>query len=203
MDPNYKYILCIDIGINHLAFVLLEITKDFDCNDIIWFDMFDITKHQHLDKESEKKCELYHTKTIADWLSHIFYLHHELFEHVDYILIERQPPTGLVAVEQLIYFKYRNKSILIHPKKVHSFFGWKDEYEQRKEKSVKVFKYRLEKSQRIYLLDQFNRFERQHDISDAYILSTVFLNEMKLKNKPKKTFTIYGQDLTQFGFSKQ
>lgn len=192
MEPNtdkYLYILSIDIGIINLGLILLECNKDYTLHDIIWFDLINITSFNHLDRQSEKECRLSHTKTFTDWLSHIFYLHHELFTLCSHILIERQPPSGHVAVEQLLFFNFREKSVLIHPRSVHSFMGWKqeDNYEIRKKKSVEVLQYRLLRSERKYLQQEFDKFNRQHDISDAYIQSLYFLSKKYIENKMNKS----------------
>lgn len=185
---NCKYILSIDIGIKHLALILVECTDEYIYEDIIWFDLIDITKFQHLDAESKKTCHLYHTKTIADWLSHVMYLHSELFDMVDHVLIERQPPQGHTSVEQLLFFKYREKSVLMSPRSIHKFFGWSItvDYNQRKEKSVEILKYRLCNSTRPWLLNELNRFERQHDISDAFLQVVFFLHHKYIQTKIQK-----------------
>jgi hypothetical protein len=203
---KYLYILSIDIGIINLGFILLECNKDYTLHDIVWFDLINITTFNHLDKESEKKCKLLHTKTFSDWLSHIFYLHRELFELCTHILIERQPPNGHVAVEQLLYFNFRNKAILIHPRSVHSFMGWKQEdYEQRKEKSIQSLHYRIIRSERTYLLDEFNKYDRKHDISDAYIQALYFLSEKYINYKllKRNEDCISSLELDKFRFIKK
>lgn len=183
-NSNFKYILSIDIGITHLGLVLVECTMDYIFNDIIWFELIDITKFHHLDFESKKKCKLYHTKTISDWLSHIMYLHTELFDLVEHILIERQPPQGYTAVEQLLYFQYRSKAFLISPRSVHKFFGWGTEtYEERKLKSIEIIKFRIK---RLWLQDYFQKIARQHDISDAFIQTIFFLCEKNLQFRKEK-----------------
>lgn len=176
-SEKYLYVLSIDIGIINLAFVLLECNKNYTIHDIVYFELFDITTFPHLDKHSKKTCTIKHTKTIADWLEHIFYLNTELFDLCTHILIERQPPQGHVAVEQLFYYKFREKAVLVHPRSVHSYFRWNStiNYEKRKEKSVEIMQYRLAKTKRSWLVQQFEQMDRQHDISDAYIQAVYFL----------------------------
>jgi hypothetical protein len=202
---NTTYILSIDIGIKHLAMVLIATSKTYEFKEIIWFELVDITQFVHLDQDSKHKCKLFHTRTISDWLSHVFYLNTELFNLAEFILIERQPPQGHVAIEQLIYFNFRNKSVLVHPRSVHKFFNWtnEDTYEIRKQKSVKILKRQLEKGSRTYLLDEFNQLDRQHDISDAYIQALFFLHlkqtEIK-KSKPLSRFDSLNQ-LDKYAFN--
>ena len=176
-NSNFNYIVSVDVGIKNLALVLIEYTKEYIFNDIVWFELIDITQHVHLDSESQIDCKLFHSKTITDWLLHVMYLHNELFEYAQYIIIERQPPRGHVAIEQLLFFKYREKAILISPVSVHRFFGWSAEvnYEQRKEKSVAILKYKLEKTNRPWLHTELNKLKRQHDISDAVLQTLYFL----------------------------
>ena len=181
----YDYILSVDIGVQHLAFVLLEVQRDESTlHDIVWYELIDITKFQHLE-DSPDKCTLPHTRTFADWLSHVFFLHTELFDAVQTILIERQPPTGFVVIEQLLFFHYRFKAVLVHPRSVHSWLGWgraglgemaaDEAYEERKRRSVQYFEYYLGNSPRDYLVLQFAAYERQHDVADAFCQAMFFL----------------------------
>jgi hypothetical protein len=169
-DPKqYRYVLSIDIGIHHLGMVLVELNRDYSFHDLIWFDCVNITHFQHLDQESRRTCTLYHTRTVSDWLSHLFYLHSELFDSCEHILLERQPPVGQVAVEQLIFFKFRHKTVLVHPRAVHAHFGWtRLSYEQRKAKSTAMLEFRLDRTPRTWLREEYAKLSRNHDVGDAY-----------------------------------
>lgn len=183
---KYRYLLSIDIGIKHLGMILLQCNQDYSINDIVWFELVDITEFHHLDVASEKTCELFHCKTMADWLSHIFYLHSELFDLSEYILIERQPPQGHVSVEQIIFFQYRKKAVLLHPRSIHKFFGWNSsicadiDYDKRKERSEEIFRYRLSKTERTWLKEAWEMLPRKHDISDAYLQAVYFCHNKNL-----------------------
>lgn len=183
MEPNkeLRYILSIDIGIRNLAMVLLECEKDYQIRDVIWFELIDITVFCHLDKESRNNCSLYHTRTISDWLSHVVYLNTELFELCELVLIEKQPPQGHVCVEQLLFFQFRKKAVLIYPRSVHKFFSWGPEvdYESRKKKSIEILLHRLEKTERSWLYENLENMPRKHDISDAYIQAVYFLSKKR------------------------
>lgn len=183
LTPNleeFDYLVSVDIGIRHLALLLLEYDKTTNTvKDLVWFELIDITKFHHLDLQSEKNCIIPHSKTISDWLQHLFHLHHELFALAKNILIERQPIQGHVAIEQLFFHQFRDKAILIHPRSVHRFFNWnrnKLSYEQRKVESVKILQYRLERTARPWLKSSYEKLERKHDISDAYIQAVFFLH---------------------------
>lgn len=184
-DPSKTYIASIDIGVKNLAIVLCSITSDFELEEIIWFDRIDITDFIHLNEK--EKCCLYHEKTLADYLSHLFLYFHHFFDICSTILVERQPLEGYTSVEQLFFYKYREKAVLISPNSVHAFLKhnalrrfaveWNNEvYDVRKEKTIEIMKGLLEKNkQRDYLVDYFDTFERQHDISDAVCMVLYYL----------------------------
>ena len=186
-EPDkFKYILSVDIGVKHLGLSLSAVHHDFTMYEVVWVDMIDITQFVHLTKEAKHKCELYHDKTYTDYLEHLFFMYEELFEAVDYILIERQPPQGYVVVEQLIFSKYRNKAILISPNSVHKYLGWtttKLDYEARKVSSIKVC---LKHILRDYTLDTFNSFDRKHDMADSICMVLFWANRMNVKYKKEE-----------------
>jgi len=184
-DPErFKYILSIDVGIHHLAMILIETTLDYVHRDVVWFEMVNITHFQHLDNPARKTCTIPHTRTVADWLSHLFYLNAELFDLCNHILIERQPPGGQIAIEQLLFFQYRSKAVLVHPRSVHAFFGWSNcNYDERKVKSVQVLQYALKQSKREWLVAEYQAITRKHDISDAYTQAVYYLHNQFLEQK--------------------
>ena len=174
-DQDYYVLLSIDIGIVHLGMALLTYDKKtYKFRETVGIDLIDITTFPHPPEVDRCQCKLHHTKTFTDWMEHIFQYYETIFTGVDKILIERQPPMGLVAIEQLIYTKYRNKCELIAPNSMHKFFHiGKFDYLIRKEKVEKIAK--------SYIIDpdivtELDAFERQHDISDAICLGIFWLD---------------------------
>jgi hypothetical protein len=204
----YRYIVSVDIGIHHLALVLIETPHDYRSHDVVWFELIDITRFVHLDDTSKRTCTIPHTRTVSDWLSHVFYLYHELFALADHILIERQPPGGQIAVEQLFFFQYRSKAILIHPNTVHAFFGWHGDresdseirYQHRKEKSMQVLRYRLAQTARTWLGNELCMYTRQHDIADAYCQAVYFTYRMHVDARRQQTRWDPADPLERFRF---
>ena len=192
-NKNYK-ILSIDIGIHHLAFSYCLVNEDFTFERIERVELIDISVFSHK-KVSKKYCKLYHDKNFCDWIEHVFQEYDE-FEESDYILIERQPPMGLVAIEQLIFSKYRNKSILIHPISVHSFFNISHlsncDYEKRKVRSEEICYELLLKNKNKYngTIEKLISFSRQHDVSDTILFMLYWIDkkqkEYTLKQKENK-----------------
>ena len=124
---------------------------------------------------------MYHTKTFCDWLNHVFQ-EHKCFEEADYILIERQPPMGFVAIEQLIFSKYRNKAILISPNSMHAYFKLGNfDYDKRKEYTENICKNNIKNP---ILLKQLELYHRRHDIADSVCLMLYWINKKKMNTKP-------------------
>jgi len=171
-------VLSIDIGVLHLGISISILDIEYKLIDIIWIDLIDITKFIHNKPETRKTCKLNHTKTFTDWLEHVFYNNRELFDLADYILIERQPPCGFVVVEQLIFSKWRHKSILISPNSMHAYFkiGHLD-YEGRKDFNNKLILNILSES----LKHQLDNYDRIHDISDSICLMLFWINRKQIE----------------------
>jgi hypothetical protein len=173
---NDIQVLSIDIGIKHLAFTVATIDKEsYEFIECTWSELIDITVFHCL-----PNCKLHHDKTFTDWINHVLVKYRQVFEKVNVILIERQPPSGLVVVEQMIFSAYRDKSILISPNSVHKYFSIGSfEYEKRKEYSVKIAsKYISE--------DLIKNYERKHDISDTILFTLFWANKMKEEKKRKE-----------------
>lgn len=179
-----KIVLSIDIGILNLGISVGLIDKEFNLKEVTYVDLIDITKYTHEKQLCGVDCKLHHTKSIADWMEHIFHEHSPLFEEANYILVERQPPQGLVAIEQLIYYRWRKKCHLISPSSMHKYYriGHYD-YEQRKDQTMSIAeKYRWHQR----AIDQYNLYDRKHDMSDSICLMGFWLHKKKLSYMEKK-----------------
>ena len=108
------------------------------------------TKNEYKCIEIKIVCKLYHTRALSDRLDHFFAYYGYMLDIAWKIFIEQQPPGGLTDVEQLIFKKYRDKSILVNPNSMHKYFNMgsklkkdgKDsnisDYEARKIKSIEI-----------------------------------------------------------------
>lgn len=167
-------VLSIDVGLIHLGFSLAEVREDGTLIEVFWVDLIDITAYTHRNKK--EVCGMYHTKTMADWVEHLIHEYHMFFDKADVILIERQPPMGLIAIEQLIFSKFRNKTHLISPRNVHSYFNLgKFDYEQRKIYSEKIAFTHIPE----YLYDHLLTFDRFHDVADSICILIYWCNKQK------------------------
>lgn len=173
-------IMSIDVGIIHLAIIVAKLNENWETSDsdfeIIFCELIDITE---LNIECDNiNCKFYHDKVMCDYIDHLCLKYKKEFESVDLILIERQPISGLVVVEQLIMHKYRSKTKLISPCSVIKYFGLSSVYEQRKIQTVEMAHDKLA-DQKHFI---FN--ERRHDLADAYVILLYYLN---INKQTKKT----------------
>jgi hypothetical protein len=162
---NYKYkIMSIDIGITNLGVSITMWDESWNKFNVIWLELIDLGLTPHT-KVLRKNCKLNHSRHIVDKMEHFFQEYSDYLNSVDYIIVELQPILGLKSVESLIYSKYRNKTILVHPVKMHIYFTIKHlDYEQRKEMTVKIAKNIIKDP---HVMNKFNNYTRQHDIADS------------------------------------
>lgn len=193
-----KTILSIDIGIHHLGLSAGYVDKGWKLLEITWVDMVDITQYTH-NLIDNNNCKLYHGNTIADRMEHIFQEYYPVFNEVDYILIERQPINGLVAVEQIIYYRWRTKCCLVSPRSMHKHFsiGCYD-YEQRKKRTMQIAE---KENWHKRAIERYESFERKHDISDSVCIMIFWLakkRQVYLEQKHKEEISKI--KMTAFGF---
>jgi hypothetical protein len=173
------YYVSVDIGIQHLALLLLEVDKSTRDHGVVWFALVDLTTFSHATRAAQRNCPLPHTRTFADWLTHLFHEYAALFDLCETVLIERQPPVGHVVVEQLLFYRFREKAVLIHPRTVHGFFGWSHcTYDQRKAHAERVLQRHLSHSSRSWLLPEWDALSRKHDVADAYAQVVVYVTHV-------------------------
>ncbi len=180
---KYKFILSIDVGIKHLGMSLTRVCPEYTNPEVVWFNLFDITTFDCL-----PGCKLYHEKTPVDWIAHITHKYSEIFLNATHILIERQPPNGQTNIEQLLFAIMREKSTLIHPRSVHTYFNMGScDYETRKVISERI-------ASKYVCLDNLKKYDRMHDITDSILfmlywcsvkrkeLETIRLEEKRAKS---------------------
>lgn len=142
--------------------------------DILRIDCSDITVLEH-NKISRTQCALFHSNDAVDRVNHYLQEYMDVFKNVDIVLIERQPISGLVHIEQLLFSYFREKARLLSPNAMHKFFkigGFS--YDQRKEETVKIAEPFLSK---FYL---WHTLQRKHDISDAMCLLIYYVSSIRL-----------------------
>jgi len=167
-------IVGVDVGINNLALVLLECIHVYRRGlqmRLLDVDLVDLCQLKHSVVQLNE-CNLHHSNMLIDRISHMIQEYRDkYFDKASIIAIERQPPGGIVAVEQLIMAAFRDKSVLVAPQSVHKMLGWgkiKLNYDQRKEQSLSKMKQWLRERKCMDLEIKLQQWDRQHDISDAF-----------------------------------
>ena len=172
-------VMCIDVGVRNLGVSVTHISEDYMSREVIWFDLIDLTAFRHRDTTREE-CDLHHTRNFADWVEHFVQDHLAFIEYADLILIEKQPPQGLVAVEQLLFARFRSKTQLIHPRRVHSYLRIGHlTYEERKHAVVKIVERELPEGMR----EQFSWYERKHDMADSLVMMMYYCAQKVVEHK--------------------
>ena len=169
------FIISIDVGIENFA--LIEAICDSE------FNIQHIYEPLHIDLRmllSGCDCE-YHSREVPDYMYHLFKKYKTQFTRASYILVERQPLTGITSVEDIIYWNYRNKTIKSSPNELHAYFNINEyDYDTRK-KFVEKYSYSVLSKYESYVKD-----ERKHDMADAYCILVYFLVKQKEKLRKER-----------------
>ncbi len=198
------YILSIDIGVINMAYVYCELTKS-DVDDIgNWKYIPDVIKtglvniidcENHINTAIPLcECKLYHSNNWCDRVSHFIQEIGDIYPNI--VLIERQPPSGFVQVEQLLVNHYRDKMVLISPNALHKHFGIGGKYssyEWRKKCTVNI------SNEFLCNDNNFKTAHRQHDIADAMCM-IIYYTQTQLDPKQNIRKTLKILDLDRFKF---
>ncbi|MBT97179.1 MAG: hypothetical protein CL902_00940 [Dehalococcoidia bacterium] len=160
-------VLSLDIGIVHLAWVLID-----SAAGVLGCGLWDIREPC-----AEPNCTLPHTRETYDRLCHID-AHYvvPLMREAEFLLLERQPPGGLQAVEDFFFGRYRDRAVKVHPCAVHAWSGIRHlDYEARKAAATK--------SAKKYIPHLDSDGGRVHDIADAVCQACWFF-EHRHRRKP-------------------
>lgn len=164
-----QYIVSIDIGFEHMGVIGAQVFEDYTLDTITFCKLVNIKKL--VTECSMDNCELKHSLCITDYMYHFFKIYGDHFERATHIVIERQPPKGFIAVQELIIYRYREKTTLVSPNSIHKHFTMPKVQKLRKMFTVCMANNRLSK-----FLDYANS-PRKHDMSDAYCQLMYFLNK--------------------------
>jgi hypothetical protein len=191
--------LSIDIGWVNLAFIKAKIDdENYVILKILEAFCVDLSSLSHT-KIPLKECKLQHSNDAYDKVQHLIQEYKDYFVDVDCVCIERQPLTGLVHIEQLLFGYFRDKAQLISPNAMHKFFKINDfDYEGRKKITTKISLPFLKN-----FTDWKNR-ERLHDMGDAFCL-LIYALSIRKKNHEKSQNNIkllhLGKNFNQTGLS--
>lgn len=169
------YIVSIDIGFEHMGIIGAEVYDNYTLNTVTLCRLVNIKKLV----TDCPGCDLKHDLCITDYMYHFFKEYGEHFENATHIVIERQPPKGFIAVQELLIYRYREKTVLVSPNSIHKYFTMPKIQKFRKIFTVNMANKKLSK-----FLDYSNN-TRKHDMGDAYCQLLYFINkEYEKQTKP-------------------
>lgn len=183
------YIMGIDIGLTNLAWCLYNINATTHKNRLVQngdhrvvaFKRVDITMFKHK-RVSRSDCKLRHESVCVDWVDHFLQENSHITNLVSVVIIERQPPGGHTAIEQLLYDRLRDKSILVQPISLHKFTDTiGTDYEVSKAIRVKRFRSLLDDD----MVEKFNQMGRAHDVADAGVMCEWWISKNVVKPLPE------------------
>jgi len=139
---------------------------------------------------------LYRGMAEVDGLLRILEAHRDDFDRSDVVLVERQPPGGILSIQAVLYARYVHKVKLVSPNAMHTFFKINHlDYEQRKSEVDRIVSQDLwsevsDEAKKAYL-----KCTRRHDMADAACFAVQFIKLWHARMSKKNRFF-------RFSFSK-
>ena len=166
-------VLSIDVGWTNLAFIKAHVDPErWVITHILATFCVDLSSLPHK-KVPLSQCLLHHSNDAFDKIQHLIQeFEADYFQDLDQIFIERQPITGLVHIEQLLFGYFRQRAQLISPNAMHKFFKIHDfDYETRKKITTKIAEEFLKN------FSSWQERTRLHDMGDAFCLLIYAIHE--------------------------
>lgn len=165
-------VVSFDVGFENFAYVagVIKDKKTFVCNECRLINLGDVVCTR-----ADRCCYETRDASIAHKLTHVVEELSDVLNKADLVLIEKQPPEGMLHVEQCLYMLLKQRQLkvtLVSPRSVHAYFGMpKGDYEGRKECSVRIAE--------PYLKDckKYKNAFRKHDLSDCVLFVLYYMNE--------------------------
>jgi hypothetical protein len=174
-------VLSFDVGLIHLGFVKARIDPTaWTLENIERVECVDLSSIPHR-RVPLSSCRLYHTRTACDQIQHFLQEYSDELSGVDRVLIERQPPGGLLHVEQLLFTFFRDKAQLISPQSVHKYLGIGHlDYEGRKLETVR------RAAPFLSPCNEWQKQNRKHDMADALCFIQYWLSVERERARLKR-----------------
>ena len=167
-------VLAFDVGIVHLAYSVvdyetlkIEKTKLTNLRTII-------------SKCRDPNCTIEHSNENVDRMLHYFKMHKDTFDSAEIVLIERQPITGVVNIQDLLFMHFRSRAHLISPNKMHNYFNMSEDYEERKVFTEKMF---VCASKTASAQMEYSKWCRKHDMGDSFCVAKYYIETQKALNR--------------------
>ena len=174
-------IVSIDPGIISIGLVCVEVSAEYELVSVLDCDAVNITLETH------RKGNHVHDLIVA-----FMKRQHSMFETADIIVIERQPPMSAgMGLEIMFRERFGHKCVFVSPQTLHVQFNLKGfEYNARKERCVALVMHYVETWKHAHvkgadiLERKLHHMDRKHDICDAILLLTVWVQRQKKTRVP-------------------
>lgn len=175
-------IVGIDPGIISVGLVCVEVSSEYELVAVLACDAVNITL------ETERKGNHVH-----DLITAFMKVRRPMFDAADTIVIERQPPMSAgMGLEIMFRERFGHKCVFVSPKTLHVLFNLTGfEYNARKERCVALVQHYVDGWKRaevrgVDVLDKkLRNLDRKHDICDAILILTAWVQTQKSKSKSK------------------
>lgn len=167
------YVTAIDIGLHNLGIIKCKVYNKIVT--ICDFELVDLYKYRDTPMEIYMMVDCLVTE------------YKDMFNS-KYILLERQPPGGLIAIQEVLAFIFKDKVKMISPRSVHSKLGLNYYcYDIRKIKTEHMLIGKLKSQNTDELISKIKNIDRKHDIADAYCMIIYFISYVLHSSIKKQT----------------
>ena len=176
LTPTRVRFAGVDPGFRHLAVASIEV--DVRTMRIVndSCDLVDAVEAQ--EQCTDPNCV--HTKTTSSRLRHVYAKLDKIVNKSEVIYIERQPLTGMTDIEQLLFDRWRGKSVLINSRRMRkSLDCWTDDYDERKVLALS----RADELRRAHMHSDppWVLGDRNHDAAEAWLYAYMAFDAWRAK----------------------
>lgn len=189
------YVASFDIGIRNLAACFCKLNDyTYEIESVSSIHKYDLYM-ERCDSMDTRKCEAC-KRTRKGGMDEIDGLFHVLarslrdeLKRSNIVLVERQPPQGIVTVQAILYERFIDRIRLMAPQKMHAFFGMTDlDYEGRKKHVEILAREVLCQKASEDLVARYDALPRKHDVADALCFVSYYAG-LQAKSKRPNVFS--------------
>ena len=163
---------CVDVGMYNLGLAFMSHDESWRRITVVEVGLVDLVR-QGAGSRSKEPC---------DRLEKFFASTSLPFRACEAIFVERQPLVGMKAIEQLIFWRFRDRAHLISPNSVQARFGITKRlgfgYDERKVAVTRIAGSYLAKHGSRLSRARWGRLQRKHDVADAIVMG-MYVSEVK------------------------
>jgi hypothetical protein len=146
-------VIAVDVGIRNFAFVVASVTPE--CTEFLSAHKYDLYKAAEGPSAMPE----------VAGLSRVLDRHRLDFLRADVVVVERQPPGGILSIQAVLFDRFQSKIVLAAPQTMHKHHGLRGlDYEGRKRAVESIACGLFDDTA---CLPMFSKLPRKHDVADA------------------------------------